>query len=599
MSRQVRTQPPPATADGRAVALLAGLVAAASVSTWADVGVAAVLAGRGWQDIPLASAPGLLARLVTGHHLGRALLPARLAAALPAVPLYYIGAAALLAVAAAGLLAAARRLAAATRPGRRRPAPAAPASGWATGRALAALSVRGATSGRVVLGRCGRRLVAAEERHSLLVVGPTQSGKTSGLVVPAILEWAGPVVATSVKGDLLHATEAARRGRGAVSVFDPAAVTGVGAAGWSPLGGAHSWAGARRVAAALCSVARAGGAGLEDGAFWYTLAEKLAAPLLYAGATAGAELLDVLRWVDTEEVAEVVGILEQSDEPAALQAFAASVGREDRARSSVYATLESVLAAYADPVVAASARAATIDPELFVRSGRSDTCYLLAPAHEQERLAPVFVAVLRGFLDAAFQLATQRRAPLDPPLLVVLDEAAHVAPLGGLDALAATAAAHGIQLVTVFQDYAQIEARYGVRAATVVNNHRAKVLCSGVSDTTTLERVSALIGEEEHWSEAHSVDGAGGWSRTASATARPLAPGDALRRLPPGEAVLLYGHLPPARIALRLAHRDRHLRRLAAAPGDDRRADARPAQSAQLSGRPPGADAAAGASFHP
>jgi hypothetical protein len=68
---------------------------------------------------------------------------------------------------------------------------------------------------------------------------------------------------------------------------------------------------------------------------------------------------------------------------------------------------------------------------------------------------------------------------------VVLDEAANIAPLRDLDTLASTAAGQGIQLVSVFQDLAQISARYGERAATVVNNHRAKVLLSGISDPPT------------------------------------------------------------------------------------------------------------------
>ena len=38
--------------------------------------------------------------------------------------------------------------------------------------------------------------------------------------------------------------------------------------------------------------------------------------------------------------------------------------------------------------------------------------------------------------------------PLDPPLLVVLDEAANIAPLAELDGLAATCAGHGVQLLT-------------------------------------------------------------------------------------------------------------------------------------------------------
>ncbi len=56
--------------------------------------------------------------------------------------------------------------------------------------------------GRLVLGRAGRRLVAAEPAQSVIVFGPTQSHKTSGFAVPALLEWSGPVLAASVKTDL-------------------------------------------------------------------------------------------------------------------------------------------------------------------------------------------------------------------------------------------------------------------------------------------------------------------------------------------------------------------------------------------------------------
>jgi hypothetical protein len=76
---------------------------------------------------------------------------------------------------------------------------------------------------------------------------------------------------------------------------------------------------------------------------------------------------------------------------------------------------------------------------------------------------------------------------LEPPLLVVLDEAAHIAPLPELDGLAATCASHGIQLVTVWQDLAQVRARYGSRAPTVLNNHRAKVFLPGIADPDTLD----------------------------------------------------------------------------------------------------------------
>ncbi len=133
-------------------------------------------------------------------------------------------------------------------------------------------------------------------------------------------------------------------------------------------------------------------------------------------------------------------------------------------------------------------------------------------------------------------------------LLVVLDEAANIAPLPELDGLAATCAGHGVQLVTVWQDLAQVRARYGERAATVVNNHRAKLFLPGIADPATLELASQLAGEEELVLRSVTTGPSG--ERSISPFLRPCAsfallPPDALRRMAPGTGVLLYGALPP------------------------------------------------------
>jgi type IV secretion system protein VirD4 len=387
-----------------------------------------------------------------------------------------------------------------------------------------------------------------------MVVGPTQSGKTSGLAIPAILEWTGPLLATSVKADLLHETVAWRRSLGEVQHYDPTGAVGLaggeGPSGWSPLARAATWPGARRIASALCSVARAGDGGMEDAGFWYASAEKLLAPLLFAAATVGASMSEVVRWLDEEETTEVLLALELAAVPEALRAARACMGREERQRASVYATAETVVAAFADPAVAASASRCDIDPAALV-SGSAGSLYCCAPARDQERLAPVFTAIVREVLDAAFERAAARGRPLDPPLLVVLDEAASVAPLADLDRVVATAAGHGVQLLTVWQDLAQLEARYASRWATVVNNHRAKLVCSGVADPVTLQHVSGLLGDEEMAERSFTFGDDGRHTRTEAVTTKSLAPPGWLRQLPPGEAVLVYGSFPPARIALR------------------------------------------------
>src|SRR6266508_2888175 len=109
---------------------------------------------------------------------------------------------------------------AAARPGRAHSRGA----GWATGWQLRALRLRRrAQPWRLVLGRRSRfgRLVAAEACHSVIAFGPPGSLKTTALVIPALLEWQGPAVATSIKPDVLRATITYRAAMGEVWVYDP------------------------------------------------------------------------------------------------------------------------------------------------------------------------------------------------------------------------------------------------------------------------------------------------------------------------------------------------------------------------------------------
>jgi type IV secretion system protein VirD4 len=396
-------------------------------------------------------------------------------------------------------------------------------------------------------GRIHPALVGAEQAQSVVVVGPTQSGKTSALAVPAILAWEGPVLAASVKSDLLRDTRRQRNARGRVWCIDPTGSTGQRVSTWSPLTRCGEWAEARRMAADLAESAKSDGT-TADGEFWYATAAKLLAPLFFAAAHDDRSMADVLRWVDTQEASEVSRILEQVGVAEALDAARASWCRDERTRSSVYTTVETVLAPFAGADAHATLYDAFEPTELL---GGCHTLYLCAPAHDQRRLRGYFTALTQQVLSHAFATATRAGKPLDPPLLVVLDEAAHIAPLPELDGLAATCASHGIQLVTVWQDLAQVRARYGPRAPTVLNNHRAKVFLPGIADPDTLEYASRLIGDEEIEVPSMTRDAAGGRSTTSTRGPRRLLPPEELRCLARGEAVLVYGTLPPVRLRLR------------------------------------------------
>ena len=440
---------------------------------------------------------------------------------------------------------------------------------WAAGSDLRRLTVRRAsTTGRLVLGRAkpGRRLVATEARHSVLVIGPTQSGKTTGLAVPAILEWRGPIVATSVKDDLAAQTFGWRSTVGPCAIFDPTYSASIpdpaARAGWSPISACETWTAAQKMAGWLVE-STPGRTGMADAAFWYTTAGKQLAPLLLAAARGSYTMGDVARWTDAQEFSEPLRLLQLSGDDAAATALTACAAREERIRSSIATTLETVLTPFADPVVVSATARTDVDIRRILTT--DGTLYLCGPSHEQQRVQGLFAALVSAVIAEAISLTAERSAPLDPPLLLVLDEAANIAPIRDLDTIASTGAGLGIQLVTVCQDLAQLAGRYNAeRARTIANNHRAKLLLTGVSDLGTLDLMSGLAGEQavREATTTHDLR-TGGRTRATTTTLRRLAPTDSLRRVEPGEAVLIYGHLPPARIRLRPWFEDRRLRRKA------------------------------------
>jgi type IV secretion system protein VirD4 len=179
----------------------------------------------------------------------------------------------------------------------------------------------------LTLGLHGRRLLAAEPQTSLAVVGPTGCGKTMGFAIPALLEWNGPVIATSVKTDLLDATFAHRAQRGTTWVYDPTSCSGLTASRWSPLSACCAWVGAIRVATWLCEAAQPKADSVTDGDYWYSQARKGLAPYLHAAAVSGHTMADVVRWVDLQEEIEVEAALLDTQ---GLQEEVASLERTDR-----------------------------------------------------------------------------------------------------------------------------------------------------------------------------------------------------------------------------------------------------------------------------
>jgi type IV secretion system protein VirD4 len=427
---------------------------------------------------------------------------------------------------------------------------------WATRKDLAPLIVGkdplSRRVGRIGLGQTdpGERWLAAEPLHSVCALGPSGSGKTLSLVIPALREWKGPAVVTSVKTDAVDATEAQRFNVGPVLVYDPTGSTGRVSATWNPLGACRTWADAWQMASWLVDAAApSGGEQRTSDPFWTSQGRMLLAPILFVAGTGGRTMADVVRWVQLQDVPEVEALLNGQGVAEAGNAFRAVQKMPGNTKGSIYATVISILEVFADPSIVASADGCDIDPSTLLDT--NSTLYLVSPVHAQVRLAPLIEALIMSIVREA-QNRAQAGRPCDPGLLLLLDEAGNIAPLRHLPAIASTGRGQGIQVLSVWQDLSQLKHRYGLLAGTVLTNHAGLLAFRGIRDLETLNLLSQLLGDADVDRISTTQQAGGGQSTSRSSQRERLAPIDELRQLPVGGGLLIYGSLPPVRVRFRI-----------------------------------------------
>jgi type IV secretion system protein VirD4 len=356
--------------------------------------------------------------------------------------------------------------------------------------------------------------VALAPRSSLLVVGPTQVGKTSSLVIPSILRWTDALVVTSVKSDVLAATMTWRSSIGDVQVLAPGLEDGLT---WNPLEGVDTLRHALRVARDLTS----GTADRGETEFWNSLATKLVAALLVLAKDRSLDIFDVASIVEVRDLQPWVNSAMRSEAGAVLESFLAY---DTKTFDGVLTTAETMLLPWRFRQPLARVRSVTTG---------SNTLYLCSPRGEQRHYETLYRGALRMILEEQQRLTDSGR---QRRLLLVLDEAAAVASLDELDQLAATVSGLDVTLVTVVQDFAQLAARWGPRAPTIVNNHMTRLVMGGLADPTVVNYLPELLETRE------------------GATVVPI------RQRPPGTGTVVAGRSRAFSVRLQPWWHDRRLR---------------------------------------
>lgn len=389
---------------------------------------------------------------------------------------------------------------------------------------------------------------------SVLIVGPPRSGKGLHLVIPMIRDAPGPVITTSTRPDNVTATLPARAKLGPVAVFDPQglAPTLSGALRWSPVRGCADPQTAMIRARALA----AGGADqVENRGFWQAQTETALRTFLHAAAHADLDAVDLYRWsLDPAAAGEAVRILHATPRAALgwADALDAIISGEPRTRDNSWAGVRTALSCLADPRVLDAVtpqRGQHLDPSEFLTG--HGTLYLLGTASGAGAAANLVAALLEDIVHTARRCAAAAPyARLDPPLALILDEAANYA-LPSLPALISEGGGTGITTVAVLQSLAQARGRWGEHDGTAIwDATSVKIILGGGSNARDLHDLAALIGDRDEPTQTHSRDADGRRTTSESTRRIPVLDSNALRTVPFGNGVMLHRAIAPVIVEL-------------------------------------------------
>lgn len=417
-------------------------------------------------------------------------------------------------------------------------------------RTVGEMIVDGPSPDHLIVGHIARpkARVAVDKLSQVAVIAAPRTGKSSGLVIPAILEHEGPLVTTSVRTDVVQHTIARRRRLGRAWVWDP---FGAKSDSWDLLRGCEDWEHALLVARWLGQAQRLGDGGNQQ--YFDQEAEGLLAPYLHAAALApDVTAAGVYRWILEREVDVPAGILEEVGASDALERLEAVYAYTERQRDGILGTAAVQLKAYGHPAAARTAtRGDGFTPE-DLASGEN-TLYIVAGREHQKLLAPLVVTMLSSILHWVGERENRTGAGLDPPLLLALDETASIAPIQDLPSILATSLGSGARFMTVWHSVAQIQRAFGEEAATeILALSRAKVFMGSVTDQTTRREIVDLLGQQQAQRRDPSATG----------FALDVVTSQALQRMTAGEGLLINGELPPVIFRQRRHYLDRDLQRL-------------------------------------
>lgn len=408
------------------------------------------------------------------------------------------------------------------------------------------------------LGRSRGVTVHVSTEESMVIQGAPRSGKGLYVVINAILDAPGAVVTTSTRADNLVVTMRARSTGGRpVTVFDPQGMSGIPSSlRWSPVRGCENPDIATRRALVITADTEMKG----ENAAWQKRSLIVLQGLLHAAALSGEGVRAFRRWSSSPVLArEALEVLGRPGAALGWQADLMGILEDDpRNTSNSWIGVSAAVAPLSSPKVLAALdpqdESEEFDPKQFIRD--RGTLYLIGTKAGAAAAGPYLSALIDDIDNAAREMAfVSPGGRLDPPLSLILDEIANLAPWPGLPVALADGGGIGISTLVVLQSLSQARSGWSIdEAATIWDSAIIKVIFGGGSDERDLRSLAGLLGERSltlttrSWSSQGRQDG-------EQIRETPVIALDEIRRLPVGTALMLGRRTRPILLDLREWHK--------------------------------------------
>ena len=411
----------------------------------------------------------------------------------------------------------------------------------------------------VILGTWQRQILRHDGDEHVLVVAPTNTGKSVGISLPTGLVWRHSFIALDLKGENWRTTSGLRASFGPTFRFEP---TAAATHRYNPLTQIRRGEAEVRDAQVLADMLVDPEGALGARNHWQLRAfELLVGVVLWVLYVERSKTLARLAELLADPQRPILELLEEMlrrpIKDGAIHPVVAAAARQlldmaEAERSGVVSTALGYLALYRDPVLARATEVSDFNIADLINGARPVSLYLVVPPEELSRLKALLRLVLNQVLKRLTEIAGQHADAADGRrVLLMLDEFPQLGRLDFFEHALAYIRGYRIKACLVAQSLNQIAQAYGDHSSILDNAHiRVAFACN---DERTAKRLSDMLGvttetrSQMNYAGSRMAPWLGHTMVSRQEVPRALLTPGEVMQLPPSDSLVFVGGSPPIR----------------------------------------------------